>query len=484
MRNRTKFVARAALVALMLQLVATPSMAMEGTMVIDTPGTVILTHDYQGNIVITSDDVVLDCDGHTVEGPGDGEGISLLSVSNVSLVNCRITGFAIGVYVSGGGFNEIRGNVVLANHDSQIRLENSDDNVITDNEASGGAFGIILFGSSSNTITGNSVMEQLAIGIGLENGSNSNRVTDNDGRMTAGGSVYTVVPSHDNTLKNNLADGGFDGFYLEGATGNELVANTSVNAANVGFTLAPGSDDNVVKDNVADGYQGNGFQVRESARNLLQSNRAFGGAEAFWVQRAMDTTFKSNTATDSGVGFFIWESTSNLLQGNSVQNAGVFGIQIWDSTAHDVRGNTVAGAWNIGILILDSNDVSVSGNLATGSPNHGFNINASTNVEVVGNRATSNRVGMVVSRSAHVTVHANDLPRNSTGMIINETLDGDFQKNRADHNTDFGFRMTGTSANNELTKNSACHNGIFDAIDESTGPNSWHGNDFCSSDIG
>ena len=62
--------------------------------------TCTLTHDVTGSIYTTSNDIVLDCDGHSITGPGTGYGVSLSNSGNHSTVkNCVIKDFSYGIYL-------------------------------------------------------------------------------------------------------------------------------------------------------------------------------------------------------------------------------------------------------------------------------------------------------------------------------------------------------------------------------------------------
>lgn len=58
--------------------------------------------------------VVLDCDGHTISGPG-AEGISIIGGSNITIKNCTITGFNSGIHAIGSIRLKIKRNTLENN---------------------------------------------------------------------------------------------------------------------------------------------------------------------------------------------------------------------------------------------------------------------------------------------------------------------------------------------------------------------------------
>ena len=126
-----------ALVTLVLGAITTlspswPVTAFDGS---PTAGTLsitantILTGDHTGTIFISTNSVTLDCNGHTVTGPGTiaGFGVFVSGATGVTVKNCNITGMSNGVILSGG----------------------SNGAIIQDNTINGNTTGVKSFGSSN-----------------------------------------------------------------------------------------------------------------------------------------------------------------------------------------------------------------------------------------------------------------------------------------------------------------------------------------------
>ncbi len=70
---------------LLFSLLPIPAHATTGTLTINADTT--LTEDHYGSIIIGTDDITLDCGGHSVTGPGSGNGILLIRRTGVTVKN-------------------------------------------------------------------------------------------------------------------------------------------------------------------------------------------------------------------------------------------------------------------------------------------------------------------------------------------------------------------------------------------------------------
>lgn len=116
---------------------------------------------YYESIVIQKDNIVLDGNGYTLQGPGAWSGVGLSGRSNVIVRNvvARDWWDAISIWYSHA--IEIRNNEVLDNTDIGILLVKSDSNRITDNIVKRGVVGIApVWDSNLNLIVGNDIEDQ------------------------------------------------------------------------------------------------------------------------------------------------------------------------------------------------------------------------------------------------------------------------------------------------------------------------------------
>lgn len=167
-------------------------------------------------LVITADNVTLDCAGYNITGPGlayskyEGMGI-YTSHSNVTIENCNINGFDKGI-------------------DLEVQADN---NTITNNNVSSNWEGIYLDTNSiNNSIVDNNVNSNGYLGIGLYTGLN-NIVSDNDIGSNGYG-IWLQYYSNNNTLIDNNISSSFQyGIYLTSSANNTIYNNFLNNSVNV-----------------------------------------------------------------------------------------------------------------------------------------------------------------------------------------------------------------------------------------------------------
>jgi len=98
-----------------------------------------LTHaGVHSAIFLAANNVTLDCNGHGVEGLAGaddalGYGVFASGHENVTVRNCRFTGFRHGIEISGGGGHLVEDNVVAHAYRHGIEIRNSDGAVVRRN---------------------------------------------------------------------------------------------------------------------------------------------------------------------------------------------------------------------------------------------------------------------------------------------------------------------------------------------------------------
>ena len=166
-------------------------------------------------LIIESNDVTLDCNGHTISGPGNSNiGIIANSLNNITIKNCNIENFYHGISLD----NVSNSNVIINNvkgtgrtdisMGTGILLINSYNNQVIANEASLTGDGIHLMDSWNNIIEGNLLYLNKDDGAKLRN-SNDNlvqfntmhsQIEDNGLRIVFGGNGNII---HRNDIYNN-----------------------------------------------------------------------------------------------------------------------------------------------------------------------------------------------------------------------------------------------------------------------------------------
>jgi len=151
-----------------------------------------VTYTFTGNIsypnyygiVVERSNIVIDGNGYTVQGNQSGNGLSLTSISNVTIKNTSIRNFYYGIYLYESSNNTISGNNITANKE----------------------YGIYLYESSNNIIFGNNITANNYYGILLLYSSNYNSIYHNNFVNNAQ-QAYTYG-SYDNVWDEGYPSGG------------------------------------------------------------------------------------------------------------------------------------------------------------------------------------------------------------------------------------------------------------------------------------
>ena len=235
-----------------------------------------------GGIVIETDGITLNLNGHSVLGtpePGEGAGILLRQVSRVTVFNGTVAHFDGGVVVEGGGYNSI-GRITAR------------DNVGRSSSHPAAAATLYGDGIAVQSSTHNRIVDNHTFANGPFSGIGLYELTDGDHPTTPG------TPNSDNIVRNNVVEDNVacrpgatapfcdnDGIRIEPAVGPRNVVDRNVVTGNGldGISLFGRTHDNRVTNNVveANGFlgavPGDGIRVF-GFRNLIADNRVFDNA--------------------------------------------------------------------------------------------------------------------------------------------------------------------------------------------------------------
>ena len=88
-------------------------------------------------INITVSDVILDCQGHTVDGNdvAGTTGVYTIDTNNVTVTNCVVTDFETGITIQSGNNNNVTNSIVSSCLTSGIRMAWADFSLVQNNSA-------------------------------------------------------------------------------------------------------------------------------------------------------------------------------------------------------------------------------------------------------------------------------------------------------------------------------------------------------------
>ncbi|MCI0475629.1 MAG: right-handed parallel beta-helix repeat-containing protein, partial [Anaerolineales bacterium] len=284
--------------------------------------------EYRQPIIIMADNVTLNCQNSAIIGEGVGVGILIQNHRNVTIRNCRVRGWDVGMYV-------VRG--------SNFRIENNDfsGNFLDDNSniehlkpiPHGG---LILNGIQNSRVVGNIANGNIA-GIQIAN-SRQVLVQSNTTNRNRGWGIYlygtTASQIFSNTVEycnRSCPEWGQDAGC--GAAGIVLTMQSDRNQIGWNILTADGdgiyqgnlpetaSNDNEIMYNTISNSVANGIEATFSFRNYIHHNTFTKDNYGAWLGYAQNVRFEYNTISKSVAnGFEATFSYRNYIHHNTFTN--------------------------------------------------------------------------------------------------------------------------------------------------------------------
>jgi len=475
-------------------------------------------------INITSNDIILNCDGFSLIGTASINGINVINTTNATIKNCYVLSFANGIILTGVSASNISNNTVYYNT-LGINLEYSSSNIVMNNTARnntgwgvGEGAGIYLFSSSSNNVTNNTVYNDTQQGIYLYHGSNNNIVSGNAAYNNSYGiglavtsdsnnityntafnnsyAIYVSAGTSNVILKNaaysnyvtRLGEGGY-GIYLTGSTSNNITNNTAYYNTKYGIELVENSQYNNVTNNTAYNntlagiclyhnpqynslayntayYNMHGIHLYTTVtyNNITRNTANNNTQNGIYLQTSANNgTLTNNTANynfNTGIG--LSGSLGNNVQNNTAYNNSV-NIALGDTSNYNNVQNNTANKANTGIRLGSSSKYNiVSYNTANNNTPDGIYLDTAPNNTLYFNYLFGDQKGIdtILSNGTNMT---NNTVRYSTagnGININTAFYNILTSNAASFGGQSGIYLASSKYNN-LTTNIANNNSIY-----------------------
>ncbi len=176
------------------------------------------------SIVINSSDIIVDCNGASLNGSGAGTGIYIGNKNNVTVNNCNVMNYETGIYLNNSNSMNIRDNNASLNNHTGITIRNSNFNNLINNTANSGLVGIEISYSNNNTLTGNTASGSNDTGILLSYSLN-NILSNNTAESNNYGIFLLNNSSFNNILNNEISNNNQTGIYLNYSSNNTLHEN-------------------------------------------------------------------------------------------------------------------------------------------------------------------------------------------------------------------------------------------------------------------
>jgi len=290
--------------------------------------TYTFTDNIYDSIVVERDNITVDGAGYTLQGTGNGIGITLPGRSNVTIKNTTIKNWTRGIITAYSSGNTITNNTVTSNGEHGILLyEYSCDNNITSNTVTSNEYaGIVMLSyCNNNTVSGNEVTLNQKTGIVAQSYSSSNTITSNTVTSNDQWGIVAYIYSSSNTISNNTV------------TSNSLE----------GIITVLHSNNNTVSGNDVTLNGGNGIQVHNYScyniisNNTVTSNDQWGILLSYY---SSGNIISNNTVTSNGYdGIVLGDySNSNMVTDNTATNNSLHGMSIRISGGNTLRDNNMS----------------------------------------------------------------------------------------------------------------------------------------------
>jgi parallel beta-helix repeat protein len=302
--------------------------SVEGTTFIQSSDNVtyVFTADINDSegVFVERNNIIVNGNGHLLNNSlvMDRDGISLLSVSNVTIKNLSVYGFAWGIVLHDAANNTISGNYIT-NNGGGVGLESSSGNTASENNIiNNGNEGVYLDGSSDNTIKENSIAYSGDKGIRMYSGSNNNTVSGNSITHCDHGIELDTSCSFNAIFKNNIADSNKNGINMAySSSNNSIIENNITSNNNHGIDLYECSN-NTISGNNIEANMYDGIIIQENSNN--------------------NTLTRNNVTANDGHGIDLVSSSGNILCGNNVTANGEDGVWLGGSSDNTFYHNNFA----------------------------------------------------------------------------------------------------------------------------------------------
>ena|GEM_PF-2464289 len=437
-----------------------------------------LTQNVPQCMQVDEDNLTLDGAGHTVIGPGSGNGVNLVWRTGVTVINLRISEFEFGVQLQGCNHCTVTSNTCNSNHGNGIYMVDSSDIQLLNNtcnfngHGADNDFGIQSWGGTHCTISSNTCNGNSEGGIQTV-GTTSSQLTDNTCNSN-GPYGININHSDGNTLTGNHNEANiYFGIHLYYANGNTLTGNTN-HSNDRGITLY-GSQSNTVTGNNCQLNRWVGIHLFASTGNTIESSTFnSNNVDGIFLENSTGNTLTGNTcSSNTNRGIHLSNSSSNTLTANTCSN-NRDGIWIHYSPSNILIGNNFSNNGYSGIWVYYSDGTNLTSNEASNNALYcGIGVEWSNNNTLSSNTANSNPYwsGIFLQSANNNTLTANTTSNNSMGIMAgygssNNTLTGNTVSNN-------GYRgiLFVDSSNNQIYNNNMISNAVQARVEGSSSGN-------------
>ncbi len=276
--------------------------------------------------------ITVDGNGHTLQGDGNGYGLHLDHLFNVTIKKANIKNFSYGIYLSSSSYTTISENNVTDSETGiyvygSSRFNNISGNTITANENGVNVYWL----PSNNTISGNKITYNDNIGIIVGTDGVGHTIFENEVSNNLGGILVSGISLYNNISRNNVENNRDYGIKL-------------------GYY-------NIVYGNTVRGNRWNGIHITKSYNNISYNEIASNGAGIFLDEKANYNDIRRNDiSNNNGNGLYLHGSSGNIISGNIIANNQGKGIELRNSACSNIISENDIEHNSAGILVFAGNN--------------------------------------------------------------------------------------------------------------------------------
>lgn len=411
-----------------------------------------LRGDLDQTVAIMGDNIVLDGNGYTLQGNGNGTGVFLQAKTGVTVKNLKIAGFEYGVkstwYFYGSDSN-LKGNTIsnctfTGNTYGIYTGDFSSGNKLTGNTLTGNTYGIYLAGCSNNYLRDNH-MNGNKFNFFVASGTTANSVNDIDESNTVNGKpIIYWQNKHGETVP---ADAG----YIALVNCTKMTIQGMDLSHNGQAILLAGVTDSTIKNNKIT-QNHNGVWLVDSKNNRIEQNIFSDNSYyALYVSNSHENIVVSNNFTGNGL-----KGTSHEQAVSSTGKAALYFVM---SQSNQIENNQIIGNGE-GIVFHGSDKNTIKSNILEKNTGSTVILFDCTNNTITANTINANNgPGVKLWTTKQTDVYNNEITGNSLGILLDGAQENNIHHNNIAGNTGFGMQLksasfySGASTNNTITQN-------------------------------
>jgi len=338
-----------------------------------------------------NNDVIFDCQGHTIEGSNEDDCIWMGNKHNNTVMNCEIRNYDGGISLGDSSSNNLMINNSISSTNDGISLEHSYSNNVSKNNLSNNwRNGIHIWQSYNNTISNNTISNNRG-GIWMGE-SNDNNITGNNCSNNYEWQGIGLENSENNIIQNNIIDSNRNGIYLDFSNNNTITNNTVTSNEEWG---------------------GAGVGIHNSKHNTITNNTLNSNFIGVVLSQSESNRITENNLDDNSGGIFMEVSFHNNITNNDIIGSEWWGIYMFNNSHNLINLNRIEDGGN-GIVLTDCHPAE-DWNWCPGG---------NTDNTIEENNITRNRWQGIYSENSNSTINNNIMCNNWMGDFDIDAMDG------------------------------------------------------------